>query len=570
VREGALLKRWLLTGVFALSAFLLLAQAAFANGELSFVDCLQKSATKICGASGLDVTGLPGVADVVATPDGKDVFATSTKGLAIMRFSRGRNGHVKPIGQIGSGHGASAGTSLAVSPDGKNIYMTLSHPGAILTFNRSAHTFGATGCVGETGSVQCGTTAPGLGGADDVAVSHDGRNVYVASAASDALAVFKRGAGGQLTFEECISDDTALAEDCSGSGGSTPGLGAPFGVALDTGGHNVYVTGSQSNTLVTFERDPVDGSLSPIGCIPATGSTGCNAAPPPPPLRAQKDLVKVTSPGLVQPTRLAVTGDGKSVYVASGKPGAVAAFRRNSAIGALTPLGCIGTSMAGCAKTVAGLGGAFGITVNPDGKHVYATGFGDSAVVTLKRGASGALSYDTCVAKTANICPRNTASLAGASGLAITPDGQDVYVAASKAGALVHLTTGVPVLGKLHLKRTAFRVAKKPGQGGTLLTYTDTVASTTRFVIERMKRGVRAGRKCLPASRHTHSREHCTLLVRIGKPFAHHDVTGSNQFVFDGRVKGKKLQPGSYELVATASDAAGPSNARRTKFRIVK
>ena len=46
---------------------------------------------------------------------------------------------------------------------------------------------------------------------------------------------------------------------------------------------------------------------------------------------------------------------------------------------------------------------------------------------------------------------------------------------------------------------------------------------------------------------------------------------GSNSFKFTGRMGGRKLAPGRYQLVAVAKDAAGNRSAqKRSGFRIVK
>jgi hypothetical protein len=47
---------------------------------------------------------------------------------------------------------------------------------------------------------------------------------------------------------------------------------------------------------------------------------------------------------------------------------------------------------------------------------------------------------------------------------------------------------------------------------------------------------------------------------------------GANKFTYKGRLKGRKLLPGSYLLLATARDAAGNTStpARKAKFTIKK
>jgi hypothetical protein len=46
---------------------------------------------------------------------------------------------------------------------------------------------------------------------------------------------------------------------------------------------------------------------------------------------------------------------------------------------------------------------------------------------------------------------------------------------------------------------------------------------------------------------------------------------GDTRFRFTGRLRGRKLRPGRYRLVAVATDATGHSSApERVRFRIVR
>jgi DNA-binding beta-propeller fold protein YncE len=581
VRPGRRFWGGLLMGIVALCwAAVLLAPAASAAGELSFVGCLQAPPAHACGGSRAAVALLTRVDDVAVSPDGSDAFALSMNHSSILRFARGRGGGMSFDGLlsfVGTSMALREPTAVAVSPDGRNVYATFAAPGAIVVLTRSAHVLGTAQCIAETGSGACGDSAPGLGGAFDVSISPDGRNVYVASTTSSAVAVFSRGAQGLLSFEECISDESLVGEDCSSSGGSVPGLLEAAGVAVDPSGNNVYVTGFDSNTLIAFSRDVQDGSLNDVGCIEKTGSTGCAASGPVPAAPDLGAASAATSPGLDHPERLAVSGDGRDLYVASETPGAVAAFGRNRVSGALTPIGCVGaTTAAGCRKLAAGLSGAYGVAVGPDGRDVYATGFDSGAVVTLSRRASGSLSYGACVANS-SVCRTRFPSLGGAAGLAISPDGKDVYVAAYRSNALVHLTTARPALSALRLNPSAFRGASHGPSvvplashsiGGTTVGYLDTAWGTTRFTVERAVAGIRQGKRCLLPHAGLRGHAHCALLRRVGA-FTHADHSSRNSFRFTGWLAGSSLAPGNYALSATPSDAAGSGNATQVRFRVV-
>ena len=91
-------------------------------------------------------------------------------------------------------------------------------------------------------------------GAEAVAVSPDGRSVYVASPGSDAVAHFFAAAGGQLTYDGCVSHD--------GSGGTcavAASLLSANAVAVSPDGKSVYVPAAEG-AVVTFLRRRRRGS----------------------------------------------------------------------------------------------------------------------------------------------------------------------------------------------------------------------------------------------------------------------------------------------------------------------
>jgi DNA-binding beta-propeller fold protein YncE len=86
---------------------------------------------------------------------------------------------------------------VAVSPDGKNVYVASVNSSAVARLDRDTIT-GAisqpadiTGCISETGAGPC-ADGRGLAGAVSVAVSADGKSVYIGSVGSDAVARFNR------------------------------------------------------------------------------------------------------------------------------------------------------------------------------------------------------------------------------------------------------------------------------------------------------------------------------------------------------------------------------------------
>ena len=97
---------------------------------------------------------------------------------------------------------------------------------------------------------------------------------------------------------------------------------------------------------------------------------------------------------------------------------------------------------------------------------------------------------------------------------------------------------------------------------GTTITYTDTQAATTTFTVRKqLAAGVLSHGRCVapPRGHAVHGRR-CARFSTLGT-FSHSDVAGANRFRFTGRVRGRALKPGSYQLVSAPTSAAGRTGA---------
>src|SRR5207253_9119382 len=123
-----------------------------------------------------------------------------------------------------------------------------------------------------------------------------------------------------------------------------------------------------------------------------------------------------------------VSPDGKQVYVAGELDNALAVFSRDPATGALTFVEVERDAVGG----VAGLKGAHAVALSPDGAHVYvASSVADAVVVFSRDAASGALSF---LERKRNKGKVN--GLNGAESVAVSPDGLHVYVAGRNDNAI--------------------------------------------------------------------------------------------------------------------------------------
>ncbi len=289
---------------------------------------------------------------------------------------------------------------------------------------------GRLGCLssGKASKKACGKAralkgaGPGVG-SRAVAISPDGRNVYVAASGSDAIAVFDRNpVTGALTQPKgkggCVA--AVVGKGC----GLAIGLLAPSSVAVSPDGRNVYATSRDGASLTAFIRNRRTGQLrqlppSASGCISGLPIPTCTAG------RAMK-----------WPDVVVVSPDGKNVYVGDFAGSGVLSFSRAGKAGALTQLsgtaGCITEAGAeGCAKGVA-MDHVEGMAINPSGSTVYgAAAFGSAISILQREPATGALTQATdgngCIAVEAVTGCAQGYQFSGVNALVVSPKGGNVY-----------------------------------------------------------------------------------------------------------------------------------------------
>jgi hypothetical protein len=109
---------------------------------------------------------------------------------------------------------------------------------------------------------------------------------------------------------------------------------------------------------------------------------------------------------------------------------------------------------------------------------------------------------------------------------------------------------------------------KKPKKKyGATISYRDSQVAMTTFTVLSKSTGRMQGKSCKkPSNKNKHGKR-CALLTKVGS-FVHADKAGANSLRFSGRIKGRKLAAGSYELQAVAHDAAGNSAAVEKTFTV--
>ena len=295
-------------------------------------------------------------------------------------------------------------------------------------------------CLANDASQGCvDVPAAPLDGAAGVAVSPDGKSVYMASQLSNSVSHFTRDTvTGRLTWQGCLASTNA--QGCVDVPADP--LNHPALVAVSPDGKSVYVTLQFGNGIAHLSRDPVTGELTWGSCQNNLGTQGCG------------DLTPGTP--LTDPVGVVVSPDGKSVYVASQVSDSIAHFSRDTDNGQILYQGCLAnTTSNGCAALpTPALDFAAGVAVSADGTSVYVTARDSDGVARFSRTDTGQLSFQSCLANTNAMDGCDDvpgAPLDDPVKVAVSPDDTSVYVASNVTGSISHLARD-PASGQLTWK----------------------------------------------------------------------------------------------------------------------
>ncbi|MEI7341483.1 beta-propeller fold lactonase family protein [Pectobacterium brasiliense] len=275
------------------------------------------------------ISGLGTVTAAARTTDGLAVYVSDDKG-AIALFQRDANsGELIYVRTFAAAEGVTGISQLQVSAEGNSVYALRADGNAIVWFSRDANgelTHKAT--IASDYNIDNGN----LNNIKGIALSDDGKNLYLINSYSDQLAYFSRDtATGALTYVEALGGDM----------NNPPYLWAPTSIL--SRGNLLFVTTAinDTSTVIVYQRDD-SGKLTPLGHVrdftDAAGNT-------------------VALSGLEQ---LTVSADGRSIFVASA--GQIDAFTLDTATSTFTHI-----------ARVAAEGTVSDIALSADARVLYVT-----------------------------------------------------------------------------------------------------------------------------------------------------------------------------------------------------
>ncbi len=284
------------------------------------------------------------------------------------------------------------------------------------------------------------------------------------------------------SFVSAFFEGTAQGQPVSGMGqvsGFSPCVGD-----LQPGYHRVRIETppitTNNNDMGTAELT-FDVGSQPAGAYPvlfyfaSTSVNGSDCSPPAArtinangtaPVRFAETIAdgRGTAPALAGALDLAVTADGSRLLVTSSFDDALTVLRRNTR-----------GRLVFEADFVDGVGGVDGIAqpqalaLSPDGAHAYVGGLDDDAIAVFGSDpADGTFSFSSVVFDGGGAPP----ALDGVTGLAVSPDGGNLYAVANQADAL-NVFQRDPASGSL----TAIQTLEESTDPGALSGVSEVVAS---------------------------------------------------------------------------------------------
>ncbi len=244
----------------------------------------------------------------------------------------------------------------------------------------------------------------GLNRAVDVAVSPDGKHLYASGRSDHSIALFNIDAtSGTIEYVKRVRN---------GRNGVTR-MRYPESLLISPDGDNLYVLSYGDNAVVVFDRNAATGDLSYVE-NKRNGTSDAGG----------------TISRMKGPRSLALSDDQENLYVAGQSNNGLVVFERSTTSGTLTFMESFKDGVDG----VDGLREILDVQVSPDDAHVYAAGFGEDEIAIFERSSTnGSLTFLERVRDGVD----GVDGLENVAGLALSPDGNNLYAVSNGGDALV-------------------------------------------------------------------------------------------------------------------------------------
>ncbi len=341
-------------------------------------------------------------------------------------------------GECARGRALRTPVEVVVSPDGKHAYVASQSAvaGGVAVFDRAAGSGaltqkpGRAGCLSDAGRLRGCARANAIKAPVDLAISPDGRHLYVAALTSDAIAVLALDpATGALTQPRGRAGCVGTRRPCA----RVRGIDAPLSVRVSPDGRNVYAYSYASREILEFDRDRGSGALTR-----SRGSGRCT--------RTDLGLLQCGQGLFAFDQGLSLSADAKHAYEVNSD--ALVTYDRDADSGTFRvksgSSGCFGESTLSDCTPADAIEGTSDVALSPDGRNVYVAASDSASLAIFDRAADGGLKQKSrptgCVSsETGSRCTHGrgfTNSISTAYSATVSPDGRNVYATTGEAVAV--------------------------------------------------------------------------------------------------------------------------------------
>jgi hypothetical protein len=172
--------------------------------------------------------------------------------------------------------------------------------------------------------------------------------------------------------------------------------------------------------------------------------------------------------------------------------------------------------------------------------------------------------------------------------LAASYSGDAFYAASTSVVLAESVTSGVPRLTGLQVSSQRVSIAGRKVGGRCVkptkqnkrhkycrrpvklkVTYTLNVAATITLTLKQRAPGRKVKGRCARQTKKNHKQARCTRLVAVPGSITLAGKAGANAFTFTGRIGGRKLGPGGYQLTASPTANGHTGTPQTVTFKVV-